>query len=83
MGKPLRFTQAARKHKIGRGHARHVVDTVTPIVVAETDELEQRHVFYGQDGQDDRGVWLTVIIVIKDEYDLVIHCQPDYERNRR
>lgn len=77
MGKPLRLTRAARKHKIGRARARHVIETVIPAIVPDTDELEEWHVFYGQ---DDRAVWMT--IVIKDEFDLVIHCQPDHGRNR-
>ena len=43
--RPVRFTRSARKHRIGRAHALHVIATVAPTEVAATDEFDTRRVW--------------------------------------
>ena len=75
MAKPVRFTRKSRKHKIGRAHARFVMDTVDPteFVSATTGDT-----LYTWIGEDATGRPLTVIAVDKPDCLLVIHVQPDY-----
>ena len=37
---PVRFTRSSRKHKIGRAHALHVIDSVMPTDVAATADFD-------------------------------------------
>src|SRR5690625_2648241 len=59
----VRFTQAARKHRIGKGRALAAMDAAgKPLVVPATDnETDDRLVFIGY---DDRNVELEVIAEI-------------------
>lgn len=80
MVKPIRFSQSARKHKIGKARVYYVMATAP---VAETTDPET-----GRDGllwvgTDDRGVTLTVVLVEPEQYFLVIHVQPAYRRRKQ
>lgn len=67
-----RFTQAARKHRIGRAHVRHVLATVTPVsITTKQGDAGWLHV-----GPDDRGLELEVVAVIIRDGLLVIHAMP-------
>lgn len=70
----VRFTQSARRHRIGRAHVFHVMNTYEPTdTVSRAGEPAQRW-----EGVDDRGVTLVVIAVVMPDYLLVIHVMPQY-----
>ena len=74
----IRFTQAARKHRIGRASARHVMARATAIPT----RTEQGNDAWQYIGPDDRERELEVIAVEVDARDgqpvylLVIHVMP-------
>jgi hypothetical protein len=74
----IRFTQAARKHRVGRASVRHVMSTVIPAGTV-TAQGNQAWLYIGA---DERGRELEVIAVEigpqQDErpYLLVIHAMP-------
>jgi hypothetical protein len=74
----IRFTQGARKHRIGRSSARHIMATATP---AET-HTAQGNAAWMYIGHDERGRELEVIAVEiepaggHDGFLLVIHVMP-------
>lgn len=79
----VRFTKSARRHKIGRAHALHVMNTTVPTeTVNGLGETEVRFV-----GPDDRGVELEIAAVVipgrdrtdtrgTDDLLLVLHVMP-------
>ncbi len=77
----VRFTQSTRRHRIGRAHALHVMNTVEPTIVPATDDREERRSWIGL---DDRGLELEIVAVVVDpDLLLVIHVMPtDLRRNR-
>jgi hypothetical protein len=74
----IQFTQAARKHRIGRASVRHVMSTVIPAGTVTT-QGNQAWIYLGA---DERGRELEVIAVeIEPQpgqrpYLLVIHAMP-------
>jgi hypothetical protein len=72
---PVRFTRTARKHRIGKAHALHVLNTCEPTRVA-TDRDEQLVWI----GADDRGVELEIVALEKPDCLLVIHVMPTHYR---
>jgi hypothetical protein len=69
----VEFTTASRRHRLGRGHVRHVMATQEPEeIVTAQGERGWKYV-----GPDDRGLELEVIAVELDNGDLlVIHAMP-------
>lgn len=79
----IKFTQSARKHRIGRAHAMHVVNNNEPVIVTPASveaETEERRTWVGV---DDRGVELEIIGVVLPEYLLIIHVMPTQYRRTR
>ena len=76
---PVRFTRSSRKHKIGRAHALHVIDTVAPTDVGATVEFDARKLWLGP---DDRGVELEIVAVVLQAELLVIHVMPTALRRK-
>lgn len=75
----MRFTRGSRKHRIGRGSARHVIDSFPPSVEVDdvTDAVLLRWV-----ASDERGRELEVIAIDRPDCWLVIHVMPmHYRRN--
>jgi hypothetical protein len=76
----IRFTKAARKHRIGRPHARYVMASVVPTEIV-TAQGEQGWLWVAS---DERGRELSIIgVEIIDSATrqptlLVIHVQPRY-----
>jgi hypothetical protein len=74
----IRFTQAARKHPVGRASVRHVMSTVIPAGMVTT-QGNQAWIYIGA---DERGRELEVIAVEieprqgQPPYLLVIHAMP-------
>lgn len=79
VGVMVRFTQLARKHRIGRAHALYVMDTSEPTVLEEPDE-PRRLVWLGA---DDRGLMLEIVAIETPDYLLVIHVMPHDLRRRK
>ena len=73
----IRFTQSARRHRIGRASARHVMATVEPAAVTTTSGADA----WLWIGPDERGRDLEIIgIEVESEdgepYLLVLHVMP-------
>jgi len=72
-GTQVRFSQSARRHRIGRAHALHVMNTVVPEVI-DADEVNRSRLLWI--GPDDRGLSLEIVAVQEPDYLLVIHVMP-------
>ncbi|MEO3784495.1 hypothetical protein ABGB12_14255 [Actinocorallia sp. B10E7] len=80
MARKLVFARSARKHRIGKAHALHVMRSGPPVVVPPTGgELDDRWVWVGA---DERGVELEVIALLLPQMLLVIHVMPTALRRR-
>ena len=78
-GLPLRrFAQSARKHRIGKASARHVMDTYEPTRFSDEGTLKLLWV-----GKDERGRELEVIAIDQTVSILVIHVMPTDFKIRR
>jgi hypothetical protein len=75
----IKFTQAARKHRIGKAHALFVIDNNSFLVVT-SDVGRVQQVWQGL---DDRGVELEIIAVVLNEYLLVTHVMPANFRRKK
>lgn len=75
----VRFSQSARRHRIGKARARHVMDNQDPTRVSD-EEAPDRLVWIGP---DDRGLELEVVALDLSDYLLVIHVMPTQLRRRR
>ncbi|MCE6996919.1 hypothetical protein LZG04_19235 [Saccharothrix sp. S26] len=77
----LRFSQSARKHRIGRAHALHVINNYPPTALP-VDDNEDPKLFWT--GEDDRGVGLEIVGVELEADDvlLIIHVMPTHYRDR-
>jgi hypothetical protein len=73
----VRFTQSARRHRIGKAHALHVMNTIDPEVTPADDTHRERRLWIGP---DDRGPDLEVIAIVEPDYLLVIHVMPHHFR---
>ena len=69
----IRSTESARRHRIGKVHARYVMDEYKPTRVPADDEHGERLVWVGT---DDRGLELEIVAVVETDYSLVIHVMP-------
>lgn len=75
----VRFTQSARRHRIGKARALHVINSAEPTVVPADEETREKLVWIGP---DDRGLDLEVVAVVEPDYLLVIHVMPHKFRRR-
>ena len=81
----IRFTQSARKHRIGRTSARHVLGTAEPTAVTTTSGANA----WLYVGLDERGRELRIIALEvhpadgRQSYLLVIHVMPTQLRGDR
>ena len=69
----IRFTQSARKHRIGKARALYVIENYQPMEVHDPKTGEQNLRWIGI---DDRGLELEIIAVVTPKYLLVIHVMP-------
>jgi hypothetical protein len=72
-GTQVRFSQSARRHRLGRAHVLHVMNTVVPEVI-EADEVNRSRLLWI--GPDDRGLSLEIVAILEPGYLLVIHVMP-------
>jgi hypothetical protein len=75
----IRFTRSARKHRIGKAHAMHVIRTVEPELMPATETADARLSWVGE---DDRGVELEIVALVLEDMWLVIHVMPTSYRGR-
>jgi hypothetical protein len=76
----VRFTRPARRHRIGRAHSLHVINTTEPTPTPATEVADARLVWVGT---DDRGIELEIVALdLPDEW-LVIHVMPTALRRNR
>jgi len=75
----FRFARSARKHRIGRAHVMHVIETVSPSNVAAAGEFDARKIWLGP---DDRGVELEIVAVVLPGELLIIHVMPTALRGK-
>jgi hypothetical protein len=74
----IKFTKASRKHKIGKAHVLHLMQTEPTRGVRPTGELE-----LSWQGPDDRGVDLEVTAAVTpDGLVLVLHVMPTALRRK-
>ena len=69
----IRFTQSARKHRIGKAHAKFVIRNYDPTFVQ--GELGKKDKLLWM-GEDDRGLELEIVALVSSDYYLVIHVMP-------
>ncbi|MGH3549438.1 MAG: hypothetical protein ACRDQU_15295 [Pseudonocardiaceae bacterium] len=75
----VRFTRAARRHRVGRAHALHVMNTSKPATSIRSQDEELRYWI----GIDDRGVELEIAAVVRPDCLLVLHVMPTALRRKR
>jgi hypothetical protein len=68
-----RFTQSARKHRIGKTRALYVINNYMPINIQSDAETKEKLLWIGQ---DERGLELEIVAILLDNYLLVIHVMP-------
>jgi hypothetical protein len=68
-----RFTQSARKHRIGKTRALYVINHYMPINIQSDAETKEKLLWIGQ---DERGLELEIVAIPLDNYLLVIHVMP-------
>jgi len=69
----IRFTQSARKHRIGKTRALYVINHYMPINIQSDAETKEKLLWIGQ---DERGLELEIVVILLDNYLLVIHVMP-------
>lgn len=73
----VRFSQSARRHRIGKAHAQHVMNSVDPEVIPADETTQERLLWIGP---DDRGLDLEILAIVEPNYLLVIHVMPHHFR---
>lgn len=75
----IKFTQSARKHRIGKVHALHVIENYEPVVsYLVKEQLKQ----YEWNGFDSRDRELEIVARQLGETLLVIHVMPTIFRRK-
>lgn len=78
MRKKIRFISGARKHKIGRAHARFVIENNLAVRTPGQNEFEHRLFWIGV---DNRGLELEIAGIEFEDEILIIHVMPrDFRR---
>jgi hypothetical protein len=73
----VRFSRSARRHRIGKAHALHVMNTSDPEVITADGTMNERRLWTGP---DDRGLDLEIVAIVEPDYLLVIHVMPHHFR---
>jgi hypothetical protein len=69
----VRRYRSARRHRIGKAHVLHVMNTTVPETVPATADFDARLLWTGT---DDRGVELEIVALDLPEAIVVIHVFP-------
>lgn len=76
----IKFTQAARKHRIGKARVTYVVENYEYLELKSDDEKKIQYVWVAE---DDRGIELEIIGVVLESYVLITHVMPTSFRRRK
>ncbi len=77
----IKFTQASRKHRIGKARVLFVMENYSPSLLEGNLDYTERYVWIGK---DDRGLELEVVALILEEYLLITHVMPtDLRKGKR
>lgn len=79
MDRTVRWYRSARRHRIGKAHAKFVIDSVVPDHVPATATADPRLVWIGE---DDRGIELEIVALDLDDAIVVVHVIPTALRRR-
>lgn len=79
-GRPVRWFQSARRHRIGRAHALHVMLTTKPTLIPGDEQADQRLAWIGV---DDRGLELEIVALVLADTLVVIHVMPTALRSHQ
>lgn len=77
--KPIRFTRSARRHKIGKTHAHHVMAHHQPVIVNDRQTGQATMTWIAEDA---RGRELEIVAVETADCYLVIHVMPTSLRSK-
>ena len=69
----IRFTQSARKHRIGKAHAKFVILNYESMLIPGDSVAADQRIWIGQ---DDRGLELEIVAIVSGESLLIIHVMP-------
>jgi hypothetical protein len=69
----VRWYRSARRHRIGKAHAMHVIDSTEPVRVPASADTDARLVWIGL---DDRGIELEIVALDLEDAVVVIHVMP-------
>jgi hypothetical protein len=69
----IRWFRSARRHRIGKAHAMHVITTTAPVRIPASGDLDARLVWVGR---DDRGLELEIVALDLPDAVVVIHVTP-------
>ena len=76
----IKFTQAARKHRIGKARVAYVIENYEYQVLESDDEKKIQYIWVAE---DDRGIELEIIGVVLESYVLITHVMPTSFRRRK
>lgn len=77
----IKFTQSARKHRIGKARAMYVIENFPFTVINGEDDGKIQRVWVAM---DDRGLELEIVAVVLEDYLLVTHVMPtDLRRGKK
>jgi len=79
VGRTLRWYRSARRHRIGKAHAKFVIDSVVPDHVPASAIADARLVWIGE---DDRGIELEIVALDLVDAIVVVHVLPTALRRR-
>lgn len=74
----VRFTQSARRHRIGKSHVLYVIENYEPILVI--DDIETRAYWRAP---DDRDLVLEIVAIMESDRIIVFHVMPANFRGRK
>ncbi len=69
----IRFTQSARKHRIGRSRALYVINNSSPTIAHGNPDTKDKIIWVAK---DDRGLELEIVAIAENDFLLVIHVMP-------
>jgi hypothetical protein len=77
----IKFTQSARRHRIGKAHALFVIKHYSPLInIGEGEDGEVQKIWIGE---DERGLELEITAIVLADYLLVTHVMPTDLRKRK
>lgn len=77
--KPIRFSRSARRHKIGRAHAYHVISSSEPVIVTDPKTNQPTLTWIACDSRKRE---LEIVAIETPDCFLVIHVMPSNLRQK-